>query len=769
MRLTKVEVLRESIKIIIGALSEKKVPITQVGARAFVEWHPVTGRPKRINIPYVPDNASDRLIKAVQGFVDHECAHVLFTDFECVKLAIKSGAGMVGNILEDTYIERKMKALYAGSRHNLIEVWGFLAEEMLKEPLDAAIAEGHRAKIVATGLPIAIHAWAGNEAAIEFMDTRWDAFKDIQKIIGEDIIDKIPEVKSSYDGLLLAVAMKNRLMEWKEKEEREEKERRKKEREEKEREEKEKGDGDGEPGDGDGGDPDMDDVLDDDREEVDGDSPIDDDDGEEADGDDDCESDGGGEDDDADDFDEDDDDFRPADPRAEEDETPEDDSEVEGGSEDDEEEDDPEFESTFDPETHNPEDDEDGDMDAPPIKDGEDESGDAETDGGGDEESDEPEKSSESGKKKDEDDDKERGHTSPEGPPEPSEEEEEEEEEEEDISDFESEAEEILEAMEDMEDMEGVSNELIAEEMDKALESTEYWPLTKDGDLIERYTPKKVNVGYVRQRQEEIQKHIGHITKRLQRMIQARSYDRRIPGFRSGKLDGAALHRVPTGDDRVFRRTIRMTTKDVDVQLVVDLSGSMVGDKVELATEVAYAIAMPLDRLGINNQVVGFTTTDMNRITHHTKVLEERYHGRPPSRYEPIYMPILKDWDQRFTPDRQIATIMSAKDVRLFNNIDGESIEYAGRMLWAQPGSRKLMIVLSDGNPSAHGNREEQAVHLRRVVRRLEASGTEIFGVGIMDESVKRYYKNAVVIHQLDEVLSTVMGVLEAMLMRGAL
>jgi len=367
-----------------------------------------------------------------------------------------------------------------------------------------------------------------------------------------------------------------------------------------------------------------------------------------------------------------------------------------------------------------------------------------------------------------EDTEEERGSTSPEGPPKSSEEEAEEEEDEEDeLEDFESEAEEILEAMDDMEDMEGLTNELIGEEMDKALASSDYWPLTKDADVIERYTPKKTNASYVRKRQEDISKHIGHITKRLQRMIQARAYDRKIPGFRSGKLDGSALHRVPTGDDRVFRRVHRMTTKDVDVQLVVDLSGSMSGSKVELATEVAYAVGLPLDRLGINNQIVGFTTKDMSLVSNHRDIVD-RQDGKRPSRYEPIYMPILKDWNQNFTADRQSAVIMAAKDVRLRNNIDGECIEYAGRMLWAQPGSRKLMIVLSDGCPSAHGDYMEQAVHLRRVVKRMEAMGTEIFGIGIMDESVNRFYKNAVVIREMEEVLTTVMGVLEAMLMRGA-
>lgn len=164
MRLTRVEILRESIKIVIAAISEKRIPVTQAGAMAFVEWDKRTGKPKRINIPFIPDNASEKLIKAVQGFVDHECAHVLFTDVKAVKAAKESGAGQIHNIVEDTYIERNMRDLYEGSRHNLIEVWSFLAEELLKEPLDAAIAMGDRPRIVAAGLPIAIHAWAGNRS-----------------------------------------------------------------------------------------------------------------------------------------------------------------------------------------------------------------------------------------------------------------------------------------------------------------------------------------------------------------------------------------------------------------------------------------------------------------------------------------------------------------------------------------------------------------------------------------------------------------------------
>jgi len=782
VKLTRVEILRESIKIVIAALSDKKIPITQAGASAFVEWHPHTGVPKRINIPYVPDNASDKLIKAVQGFVDHECAHVLFTEFEVVKAAKYAGADRAHNILEDTFIERKMKKLYAGSRHNLVEVWSFLAEEMIKPQLDRAIAEGTKSKIIGAGLSVAIHAWAGNEAAVEFMNSRWGAFAEIKEIIGDDLIEQIPNISSSKEALVVAVGIKNRMAEWKQREFDEEKKRREDERDKEESNSDEGDDSGGESGSGSGGESDSDDQS----EDVGSDMPMNDEDGEEQPGDDDCPESEEPEDDPHGDKDE---DGASDDSPEEEDAEEEDAEEKEAGEENDEEENDeeedaegPDFEST----SHVKEDDEpdeeksDDDSKTASSEEGsessEEEGDDApekedESTGGSSKddddaiastgEDDDDDDAGDSESADDENDDKGAVGDSPEKSIDR----------EVDMSDFESSVDELEKGIEAMEDMEGLTDALIAAEMEEALKHSNYWPLTKDGDRIERYTPKVTDREYVLKRQTAIQKHIGQITKNLERLIQAKSFDRKIPGFKSGKLDGASLHRVPTGDERVFRRDMKMTTKDVDVQLVIDLSGSMYGEKVELACECAYAIGTALDRLNINSQIVGFTTKGMEEITHHMttirKAISEDTTPKEPSRYEPIYMPIIKDWNQRFSADRKSACIMAAHDVGLANNIDGESIEYAARMLWSQPGARKLMIVLSDGSPVASGNHWELVSHLGRVIKRLIKDGTEVFGIGIMDDCVSKFYPDYVVVHKMSDLLDTVMSNLKRMLLKG--
>jgi len=678
MRLTKVEVLRETIKIVVAALSEKSVPVTQMGSQAFVEFDNRTGKPKRVNIPFIPDNASDKLIKAVQGFVDHECAHILFTDYRALKRAKAAGCEHIQNVIEDLYIERNMRELYRGSRHNLKEVWGFLATDVIGPRLDAAIESGEKKAIWASGLPIALHALGGNEAAEEFMVTRWEHMEDLRRIIGDDLIDQLTEPENSEECFKLAVAIQNRINEWAEEEKR------------KHEEESKKGEPspDGDPSPSPDG-SEMGDEFDDAVETPeDGGGAEDDEEPDEE------EDDGSGGSDDSDD---------------DSDEDEEDDEDYGmGGDSTDEEEDEPEP----------------------------DDSGDDSDEGKGDErKDDEPEEVEEEGE------DEGGAAMSPE-----------------EVAD-------IMEAMKDIEDMEGDAGKLIEEEMGEALADADYWPITKDFDKIVRYSPDHVDSDYVQRRQDSVHQHVGALQKHLERLIAAKSHSRHIPGFRTGKLHGAALYRVASGDDRVFRRKTSFKTKDVDVQLVVDLSGSMSGSKVTLACECAYGLAEALDRLNINCQVVGFTTTRNDPVKERTVDEVERKSGRRVSRTEAIYMPIMKDWGQRFTADRKTATLMAAKDVMLLNNVDGECIEYAGLMLGKQPGARKLMIVLSDGEPCAAGDMRAQAFHLKRVVKRLEKEGFEIFGVGIMDRAVERYYTNHEVIHEIEELPTKVMSRLEKMLL----
>jgi cobalamin biosynthesis protein CobT len=91
-------------------------------------------------------------------------------------------------------------------------------------------------------------------------------------------------------------------------------------------------------------------------------------------------------------------------------------------------------------------------------------------------------------------------------------------------------------------------------------------------------------------------------------------------------------------------------------------------------------------------------------------------------------------------------------------NVDGESVMLAALRLLKRREQRKVMIVLSDGYPAAYGIEEHLAEHLKHTVQVIEKMGVEAVGIGIMDESVKGFYPQSVVIEELDKLPAAVMG-----------
>ena len=76
--MNRIEILREKITKLTGLLTDKKVKVTQRGAQAFVRYTK-QGIPELVNVPYIPDNATQEFTQAIEGFLDHEVAHVLFS------------------------------------------------------------------------------------------------------------------------------------------------------------------------------------------------------------------------------------------------------------------------------------------------------------------------------------------------------------------------------------------------------------------------------------------------------------------------------------------------------------------------------------------------------------------------------------------------------------------------------------------------------------------------------------------------------------------
>lgn len=286
----------------------------------------------------------------------------------------------------------------------------------------------------------------------------------------------------------------------------------------------------------------------------------------------------------------------------------------------------------------------------------------------------------------------------------------------------------------------------------------------------------------------------GVLQKNIRRLIAARSRSIHTPGFRSGKLHGAALHRITTGDDRLFRRKQEAVTVDTAITMLIDCSGSMDTkvssnkSRIDIAIESAYAMAQVLSKVGVDFEVIGFTNNHSVAPYCESPEVFKEYEkeldalvksGITVSRYYPLIFPIFKSFNESFTPSVAqrfaCAQADTSGQLKMMANTDGESLRYAARRLAAQQVERRIMIVLSDGLPAAYpamvapgdDYREAQTLlegDLVIAVQEITKSGIEVLGIGMGYEGVRDYYPNAEVINNVSALPKVLMGQLSRML-----
>jgi cobalamin biosynthesis protein CobT len=755
----RVLVMREAITKIVPMLTQRSVRVTQQGTQAFVEYHGSTLEVKRVNLPYIPEDASDQLLDATQGFLDHEVGHVLFTEQRFVKKAAKLKVHSLHNMIEDTFVERKMGEKFPGCGSNLTRMHGFF----LTEYIDTQLAEKpeHSAAIL---MVVAIRAWAGQPAFVDYMKDKWELMKDVIDRLGADFPKMVRGVDSTEQALKVAIEAKKRL---------EPKPQptppappmspppappeppKSSEPPKEPQEPQQGGQGDGEPDEENEndepqqpndmpnlGEPEPEqsaqtpaDAEDDENDEPTGEEerepegeevqepepePTPDPDDEEDEGDDADESDEGNEDD------SDDEDENSGGGMSGEEGESDSDAEDEGA---------PSGAGDGLPGGEQSEDSAESDSgDAG----GEDENGAGQQDAGDQEGHGTPEE----------------GEGDPTGGRDPN-----------DDRDFMKELEDA-----DIKEFDEAAAEALSKQAIEATKGAEYTVFTRDEDVIGLLeVPEEFGQETVTHMQSKVDHMIGPLQKDLQRAIAARSQAIWTGGHRRGQLHGASLARVLTGRDDVFRQKQVSRTKDVAVSLLVDGSGSMwQHGKIKVASYAAYALSAVLDNIGITNEVLAFSTQDFSSRTHKAMSEEARQHSLHYSRGAALEIRILKSFAERMTPlVRRRFALLSQGDAMMQENVDGESVQIANHRLQQQRATRKVMMVLSDGMPAVNGHRSAiLAKHLKEVVKQIEKRGTDVVALGILDPSVKQFYDRALVLNSVDELPSLVMKELHRLLVQ---
>ena len=665
----RIAVMREAITKITQLLSDKNIRVTQMGSKAEVLTDG-KGLPVGVNLPYIPDNAPEALVEAVQGFLDSQVSQILYRDFSLTSKVQGTPVGKLAEMIEMPRVENQMTSRFRGSRANLDRVAEFYLNNHVRPQIAKLAKEGKTKHIQSLMMPTMMRALSGQRVFRDFVNEQMAHVKDVwDKLAPHEA--EIQSIKSTADAIKTASVVYKEIEE-----------------------------DDAPPSD------------DNDENSLSGKGGKSGKSGKSG---------GGG--------------------KGEKgDSESEDDSESEGGKDGGEGEDE----------------DSDGTDEGGEGKGkGEDSEGDgseneeSESDGGGGDGGEGEEGEGDSEDDVEDTADSKLASGSPsrsegEGNPNAS-------------TGFS----EMLENSDP--DISSKISDEIEKQVNKAAKEAKYLPFTKDYDRVGPIDHARGRDEWVKNMTEEVDHMVGPMQKDLERAIAARSLSTWSAGHRSGRIAAANLSRLAVGDDRVFRRKQTADTKDTAVSLLVDASGSMCGQKIDLAIKSAYALSSVLERIGIAHEVLTFTTTEVPSELEQ-RVRDARIAGAEYSRYEPLNIGVIKGFSERNNAVTKKRFTVVPHNYNLANNIDGECVEIAGMRLAERREKRKILIVLSDGWPSCWGNRSQLYWHLEQVVERLTKAKIDTVGIGIMDSAVERFYPKNVVISNVSELPVRVIKELRAAL-----
>lgn len=230
-----------------------------------------------------------------------------------------------------------------------------------------------------------------------------------------------------------------------------------------------------------------------------------------------------------------------------------------------------------------------------------------------------------------------------------------------------------------------------------------------------------------------------------------------------GTLDKKSLHRLASDKNyrTIFKDHTKTDTKNVAVELLIDLSGSMSGSKVQVAREAATAMGEALKDLGIPFEVTGFSSVPSREVHEFTKSL-----GAAGARFnrksEALKLEVFKSFDAITMAG--ITKLQSSQQ-----NPDGECVMWAAKRLSMRREKRKILIVFSDGEPCTGDSvRGILCSDLKNKVIKLKKAGIECVGIGIASEAVKSFYPDYLVLREIKDLPKSAMKKLSSLILKGA-
>lgn len=282
----------------------------------------------------------------------------------------------------------------------------------------------------------------------------------------------------------------------------------------------------------------------------------------------------------------------------------------------------------------------------------------------------------------------------------------------------------------------------------------------------------------------DIMRHTGPSVALTRKKLEALLFSQLDRSWDGGKLDGKLDQRRLTlasrGVPNVFKHRAARKEIDAAVTLLIDLSGSMGDNKQFVAACCAIALSESLHKLSVPFCVMGFNTLydlDIKNLSHiipeHKALMDANQRAwlinksisdihynrerdesieklrRSRVRFLPASIYHFKDFTDSYLDTRQSISLIARSAAGA--NHDAAGLYHAYKETIKRSEKKRVVIVLSDGQPSASGIPAHN--QLLKLTKRIEEEkAVELMGIGICDKSVKSYYRRWAVVNDVEEL-----------------
>jgi hypothetical protein len=291
----------------------------------------------------------------------------------------------------------------------------------------------------------------------------------------------------------------------------------------------------------------------------------------------------------------------------------------------------------------------------------------------------------------------------------------------------------------------------------------------KDREIVPKPDPEAYRfiLGGIGAKKENMRRELTRILAQESNVIIER-------GLRSGQMDPHLFHKVVKGSRRVKSQTTPAHFIDTAVTLLLDLSGSMMGERVIVAAQIGslFGEAMfPIQQLSF--EIQGYNSSPLTTQEEH----DAKKDGFV--RTEIVNYWMFKKFEEAWPKARNRlgACLSTLHDEKPETggatggcNVDHENLILAASRLWERKEKNKVMIVVCDGAPSGYNGTYGGLLETRLVeaVQEVKKSGIKVFCFGIMSPRVQRFYApDFKLIDNINELDAAAMQKLGSYLLKG--